>query len=175
MPKTYNTIPTTTTGSVYTAAAHNNIVTNVNNYRVPPMCITTGVNTSQSFTHANAADVQFNGVDTVDTDDIHNPSSNSDQFVIATAGVYQVSFALIINTTTVTSLLATVSKNAGGVFESGSSSPLSASAARWSIAGAVECVAGDVIRARVYQTSTSSVSQTLFSARMSLVWLGQVS
>jgi hypothetical protein len=38
MAKTYNTIPTVSTGDVYTATAHNNIVTNVNNYRVPPAC-----------------------------------------------------------------------------------------------------------------------------------------
>jgi hypothetical protein len=37
--KTYNSIPSVATGDVYTAAAHNNIVTNVNNYRVPPACI----------------------------------------------------------------------------------------------------------------------------------------
>lgn len=36
MPKTYNTIATVATGDVYTATAHNAIVTNVNNYRVPP-------------------------------------------------------------------------------------------------------------------------------------------
>jgi hypothetical protein len=36
MAKTYNSIPTVSTGDVYTATAHNNIVENVNNYRVPP-------------------------------------------------------------------------------------------------------------------------------------------
>jgi hypothetical protein len=36
VPKTYNTIPSVSTGDVYTATSHNAIATNVNNYRVPP-------------------------------------------------------------------------------------------------------------------------------------------
>ena len=37
MPKTYNTISTFTSGQVLTAAQMNEIGTNVNNYRVPPL------------------------------------------------------------------------------------------------------------------------------------------
>lgn len=38
MAKTYNSIPTVATGDLLTATAWNNQATNVNNYRVPPMC-----------------------------------------------------------------------------------------------------------------------------------------
>jgi len=139
----------------------------------PPMCITTGINTSQTLAHGSFTNLQFTGADTVDTDNIHNPASNSDQFVIATAGVYSVGGSLIINSTAVTALLLAITKNGSGQAEIGSGSPLTASAARFSVSGITQCVAGDVIRLSVYQESTSSGSRVPFSGRMSLALLGK--
>jgi hypothetical protein len=81
MPKTYNTIPTTTTGSVYTAAAHNNIVTNVNNYRVPPLVrVRKNANQSVSGLTILSWDVQDH-----DTDDMW---ASGTTITAKTAGVY---------------------------------------------------------------------------------------
>ena len=41
MAKDYNTFSDVSTGDVYTAAAHNLLLENVENYRVPPSCLLT--------------------------------------------------------------------------------------------------------------------------------------
>lgn len=84
MPKTYNSIPTVSTGDVYTATAHNNIVTNVNNYRVPPMC---RVLRSSDWTYSGTY-IEWNA-EQYDTDGMFTPSSTS--VTIQTDGVYSVS------------------------------------------------------------------------------------
>lgn len=86
MPKTYNSIPTVSTGDVYTATAHNNIVTNVNNYRVPPTALISRV-TTQSIPNSTLTAVQFTA-EGWDTDDMATLASNNDRLTIKTAGLY---------------------------------------------------------------------------------------
>jgi hypothetical protein len=172
---TYNSIPSVATGDVYTAAAHNNIVTNVNNYRVPPMCFTTGVNTSQTLTHAATTSIQFTGADTVDTDDIHNPSSNSDRFTVTTAGLYVATGYLQINTTGITAGLVSLNVNGTVRYENGTSSPLSASAMRMSVSGIMNLAENDIVRFNVYQESSGSVNRNPALGTFGIAWLGQAS
>jgi len=139
------------------------------------MCVTTGINTSQTLTHASSTNLQFTGADTHDTDEIHNPSSNSDQFIAKTAGIYAVSGLLLINSTGVTQMGLSITKNAGSVVETGSASPVWQSAARLGVSALVACAANDVVRLSVYQESSGSANRNPFSGNMSMVWLGQVS
>ena len=91
MPKTYNTIPTVSTGDVYTATAHNNIVTNVNNTRVPPAVRLTG---SANLTGYGSGNVITYNTETYDTDDMHSTSTNTSRITFQTAGVYLVVFSV---------------------------------------------------------------------------------
>ena len=175
MAKTYNTISTFTSGQILTATQMNGIGTNVNNYRVPPMCFTTGVNTSQTLTHGAFTNIQFTGADTVDTDDIHNPSSNSDRFTVTTAGVYVVTAYIQINATGITTGLLNITVNAAGVYENGTSSPLSASAMRMGVSGILNLAANDIVRFSVYQESSGSANRNPALASFGISWLGQAS
>ena len=89
MAKDYNSFTDVATGDVYTAAAHNLILENINNYRVPPMCMATRSGT-QSALNTTFTAVQFNGTDKYDTDSMHDPASNNTRITINTAGVYVV-------------------------------------------------------------------------------------
>lgn len=175
MAKTYPAIGPFAPGDILTAATMTNIDTNLENQRVPSMCITTAVNTSQSLTNASFVGVEFTGADAVDTDAMHNPASNPSRFTINTAGVYVVEFYLVINSTAVVSAVVALGKNGAGVSENGTGSPISASAMRMSVGAIIEAAAGDYIEPLVYQASSPAAARNPFTGRMSLAWLGQVS
>jgi hypothetical protein len=175
MPYTYNTLSNVTVGSVLTASDYNDALENIGNYRVPPLCVTTGINTSQTLTHASSTNLQFTGADSHDTDDIHNPSSNSDQFIAKTAGIYAVSGSLIINSTGVTQMGLSITRNDSNVVQTGSASPVWQSAARLGVSALVVCAANDVVTLSVYQESSGSANRNPFGGNMSMVWVGQVS
>lgn len=93
MPKTYNTFTNVSTGDPLPATTFNNLLTNVANYRVPPMCVlqnstaqTIALTTQTALTYPLAAEI-------VDTDDMHNTSSNTSRITINTAGIYIITCA----------------------------------------------------------------------------------
>lgn len=175
MPKTYTTAGSAVAGDVYTASAHNVIVTDVNNFIVPSMCVTTGVNTAQSFAHATFTTVQFNGADSIDTDAIHDTVTNNTRFTCNTTGLYIVTFTAQINSTVVTQYILDLRLNATSSIGE-NASPLAASAARGSVSALIHLTAAtDYIEARIYQESTGATARTVASARMSLCWIGRQS
>lgn len=90
MAKTYNTISSVSTGDVYTATQHNSIVTNVNNYRVPPMCRITKSGTTRPFSSSTSAIAMDNGTTNgYDTDGMYSAAANT-RITIKTAGIYVV-------------------------------------------------------------------------------------
>lgn len=88
MAKDYNTFTDVSTGDVYTAATHNLILENVNNYRVPPMCKATK-NAVQSIPATTATVITF-ATEDYDTDDMHSTSVNTSRITVNTSGVYTV-------------------------------------------------------------------------------------
>ena len=88
MALTYNTLGTVAPGDVLRAnsgtAAYNSLITNVNNYRVPPMMRATRVAAQSIANNANGA-VRFD-TQTFDTDGMFAPTSNVITF--PTAGIY---------------------------------------------------------------------------------------
>jgi hypothetical protein len=62
MAKTYNTFTDVATGEVLTATNFNNVLENVGNYRVPPMCRAVR-STNQSFASGALAAVNFDAED----------------------------------------------------------------------------------------------------------------
>jgi hypothetical protein len=84
MPKTYTAAGSATAGEVYTSSAHNVIVTNVNNFIVPPIVKATRL-TTQSINNSTDTFVTWTAQE-IDTDDCFAPTS--DTITIQTAGVY---------------------------------------------------------------------------------------
>lgn len=185
MAKTYNSIPTVSTGDVYTATAHNNIVENSNNYRVPPMVKVGRNGSNQSITPGASAYVQWNNASAAyDTDGMWSSGSNT-RLTVQTPGIYAatwgifvgwtgVSFSCELNLTHTTSggTETTIAQdfwylnNDNAVFSYSST-----------ITGYFPCVAGDYFRAKwanqVNGTSTvvGGAAVSFFSA----TWLGQAS
>jgi hypothetical protein len=95
MAKTYTAAGSATAGDVYTATAHNVIVTDVNNLIVPPMVQCTR---SSDLSYTSGANITWNS-ETYDTDAMHDTSSNTDRITIQTAGVYIVSLTLYLTFT----------------------------------------------------------------------------
>ena len=89
MAKTYNTISSVSTGDVYTATQHNSIVTNVNNYRVPPMARITKNGTTRPYTSATAIAFDNGTTNGYDTDGMYSAGANT-RLTVQTAGVYLV-------------------------------------------------------------------------------------
>jgi hypothetical protein len=185
MPKTYNTIPTTTTGSVYTAAAHNNIVTNVNNYRVPPMCRVRRSGTASSAITPSGSTTGFlewNTQDVDTEDDEMWTSGSATRITVRTAGFYlvNVNFVLDFTGTSTIQQSALVHTTSGG-----SETRIAAVYYAYSQLGVLvhtmtstfSAAVGDYFRVRV-EAVTGGSSITLRAdptCVFSAAWLGQVS
>jgi|688.fasta_scaffold1060402_1 hypothetical protein len=87
MPKTYTAAGTVSAGDVYTAAAHNIIATDVNNFIVPPAARVG--NTANITSYTNNTDITWN-TETYDTDEMHSTSTNTARITINTPGIYSV-------------------------------------------------------------------------------------
>ena len=91
MAQTYNTFSNVTVGSVLTASDYNDVLENIGNYRVPPMCLLRRTSNSANLTQSTTHTIDFataNAVEVVDTDDMHSLVSNSTRITPTTAGVY---------------------------------------------------------------------------------------
>ena len=90
MAKTYNTISTFTSGQILTATQMNGLGTNVNNYRVPPIC---RVKRSGNLNYTGGTDIAWNAED-YDTDSMHDNSTNNARITVTTAGVYLLTMSI---------------------------------------------------------------------------------
>ena len=86
MPKTYTAAGSATAGDVYTAAAHNIIVTDVNNFIVPPAC-RLQQSAAQTVPDSTTTALAF-GNEIYDTDGMHDNATNNSRITIQTAGIY---------------------------------------------------------------------------------------
>lgn len=180
MAKTYNSIPTVSTGDVYTATAHNNIVTNVNNYRVPPTAI--AVRTTASAAYTLGTNISFESATASgghDTDSIWAAGSPT-LLTIQTTGVYLITFngyVTMASTGGVQTIV--IMKGANSMCEM--YLPNSGTNHLWSISHVASLVAGDTLAFRhtnggsgaatIYGGASNSNTQT----RAGITWLGQVS
>jgi hypothetical protein len=97
MAKTYNTISTFTSGQVLTAAQMNEIGTNSNNFRVPPMCRVVR-NATQSIANSTETFVTWPTLVT-DTEAPGDPiyaAGSSDRLTIRTEGLYVVTASVLV-------------------------------------------------------------------------------
>lgn len=88
MAKSYPDIGTFTSGQILTAATMNDVGTNLDNLRSPPICI---LAKSISITNAGVTwDFPLAGDEEVDTDGMHSIVTNTTRITPTTAGVYLV-------------------------------------------------------------------------------------
>lgn len=169
MAKTYNTFTNVATGDVYTASQHNAILTNLGNYRVPPMC---SVYFGTASTYTQDTDISWTAQDFTNTDGMWTSGAN---ITVQTAGLYLVTF-----TGRATS---TISAGARAVLNLATSPSVhgqeqTTTDFRWSISLVRSFAVSDTIAARVQWSGSGTVTlQGTASLRPTLTatWLGQVS
>jgi hypothetical protein len=183
---TYNKFGTVAPGDVLRAtsgtAAYNGMITNVNNYRVPPIAryrrtavqgIPDNTDTLVAWTN-----------EIVNTDGMVNTSG---AITVKTAGAYIITLGLVFapNTTGIRAGIVTVNSTSTGA----DSSPLAfsvnnsgAGVSANSASAIVNLAADDVIRAYAFQNSTATLNISGSSSnlnrgatQLSLAWIGQVS
>jgi hypothetical protein len=179
MAKTYNTISTFTSGQVLTAAQMNEIGTNVNNYRVPPMC-RVSLSGNQSIANTTLTDLSWATQD-VDTDGMFAPTSTT--ITIQTAGLYLLNANVLWSTaSTVGQRHMVITRNAAANAETPAiAGSIAASVSAgvngyFSASAMVSCAVNDTIKVNVYQNSGSPLNVVAgTSTQFSVAWLGQVS
>ena len=176
MPKTYNTIPTVSTGDVYTATAHNNIVANVNNYRVAPACAAYH-SAAQSIPNATATAVLLNS-EYYDTDDMHSTASLTSRITIATAGIYQLTANVLFDIGGTGMRDVAFYKNGATTYRG--SSTLNITASFFTSVNAtttMSLAASDYIEVYVYHTQGTALNirGDANGVHFTATWLGQVS
>jgi len=100
MAKTYNTLGTVAPGDVLRAnsgtAAYNGVITNINNFRVPPMCRVYRATTLTPYTAGSAITWD---AESFDTDGMHDAVTNTSRITANTAGVYSFTGSVRVDTT----------------------------------------------------------------------------
>jgi hypothetical protein len=166
MAKTYNTIPTVSTGDVYTATAHNNIVTNVNNYRVPPAV---SVYYGTATTYTQDTDIVWTNQD-YDTDDMWASGAS---VTIQTTGLYLVTFTGRATSTSTAGARAVLLLSGD---PDAQASEQTTADYRWSISVVRSLTAADTVTARVQWSGTVTMQgNTNLRPTLTVTWLGQVS
>jgi hypothetical protein len=185
MAKTYNTIPTVSTGDVYTATSHNNIVENVNGYRVPPMVRATRAAAQSIANNANGA-VRFD-TQTFDTDDMFAATSNVITF--PTAGIYLLTANMtwdanatglrvvgIYHNPTLSANTDAATVTAGTRIAHATNAAINGAATNLFTATTYEFAANDTACMSCFQTSGGSLNtRTDDLPTFTATWLGQVS
>ena len=175
MAKIYNTFTNVATGDPLPATTFNNLLTNVANYRVPPVVITSGINTSQSIANTTDTYLQWTGTPGVDTDSFWSSGANT-RFTCNTAGIYQVNAAFQINSNAVSVLYINITLNGGTVVATGvgnTAAPSQNGVARVAVSGIANVTAGQYFEVAVLQTS--GASRNPYVGHFSAAWLGQAS
>lgn len=182
MAKTYTAAGSAVAGDVYTAAAHNVIVTDVNNFIVPPMCrmvltsprgITANTHTSITFNTDMREDY--------DTDGMLATAAGS-KITVQTAGIYSCTAAIGWGTSSVGTRFARIYRVRSGTEIAFAISEVPAHPAGvidHSLAGMIECNAGDTIELGCFQSTAGLLNviqegayQTTFLA---VKWIGRTS
>jgi len=173
--KTYNTFTDVETGDIYPAATHNQILENVENYRVPPSCRvkqTTGTVVND----ASPAIAAF-GAEDFDTDGMHDNSTNNSRVTIQTAGVYLIiasaAYTAGVSDDASMSLLKNGSGGIGGYTSWGPSN----TGAGMTTSLLIELAFSDYIELSLYQNNSANTPRTTDTTQTFLmaIWQGQAS
>ena len=185
MAKTFtSSLPTVSTGDVYQATSHNNIVTTLNNHTVPPMA-TVPLTSNQSVTNNadtvlgfQAAVINPGSDITVTSGAVSTTYANGGKITVSTTGVYLVSYCIQFD-------LNTTGVRAASIALNGTGSPSSALGSGWAQSIGVNAsttlqnsvlislTAADYIQLAVRQTSGGSLNSCASASYINLVWVGK--
>jgi D-alanyl-D-alanine dipeptidase len=189
MAKTYNTLAgDVSAGSVLTASAYNQLLTNARNYRIPPMCILHRT-TAQTISNNTETVVQY-GTAAVDTGATESPADAmattgaSARITIKTAGVYQVSLQVAWTSVASTFIRASWIKWTSGATIrriAPAEYKVTDGSVATSMSTAVSLAVNDTLEGLVYHDRGSNLDIALYGGAgnlasvLSAVWIGQVS
>jgi len=175
MAKTYPDIGTFSPGDILTAATMNEVGTNLDNHRVPPMCRVKQTS-GQQVNDASPAIAAFNAED-FDTDAMHDNSTNNSRVTIKTAGVY-----LIIASAAYTAgvsddaSMSLLKNGAGGIGGYTSWGPANTGAGM-TTSLLIQLAVNDYIELSLYQNNSANTPRTTDTTQTFImaIWQGQVS
>ncbi len=185
MAKTYTAAGSAVAGDVYTAAAHNVIVTDVNNFIVPPAVRATR---SAALSVANATIVAINfGVETYDTDGMFGGSGTT--FTVQTSGLYIVTATVAFGANATGQRFIFIGVNptlsgSGDTTQITSSTRIASTTAIGAsatiqhpccVSGTYAFTAGDTVALGVYQTSGGvlGIEVVQETPQMAMTWVGR--
>lgn len=182
MAKTYNTFTDVATGDVLTATNFNNVLENVNNYRVPPMVQVRRTSNLTSYAADAAITWQSALYDTESpSDPMWAASPNATRVTVKTAGIYAVTFTgRATGSATITLGNARIKLN-GSFVSDHFIPPFGGTAIQFSVTDVLNLAATDFIEAAVGLVGGSAyvvegnASYSAAQTRLSLSWLGQAS
>jgi hypothetical protein len=175
MPKTYTAAGSATAGEVYTASAHNVIVTNVNNFIVPP-AVRAVRTADQTIANATTVAIEFTATDEFDTDDMHSTSTNPGRITIATAGVYIITATVNIAASNSNGIYRLVAIRKNGGNEIATQNPGGLSDARVTVTVTDSAAVNDYYEAVVYQDSSANATLNAIGsirAAFTAIWVGR--
>lgn len=149
-------------------------VTGVNNLIVPPICV---LNTS-TLTVANATTVDATfSTESVDTDSMHDTSTNTNRITVNTTGVYVVTGMVGFANSSSGRRLFQIRRNnstAAGDLYTAEAAPVSTGESNLSLSFMISLTAGsDYLNLIIYQSSGGSMSNV--TVNFSAAWIGRTS
>lgn len=175
MAKTYNTFTNVSAGSVLTASDYNNVLENVGNYRVPPMCQV--YRSSDLTSYSSAAAISWNA-EAFDTDGMWSSGTN---VTVNTTGVYHVNFYYYFSgSATISSAIALLNVDGVNVGEQ-HSVVTSGVNVLGSLDLTLSLTATDVLTAAISASGGSAyivngdASTSNQQSRLTVTWIGQAS
>jgi hypothetical protein len=163
MAKTYTAAGTVVAGEVYTAAAHNIIATDVNNFIVPPMArlrLTANVSFTNS-THGTVGFKNTNATEDYDTDGMITLSGSNSAITINTAGVYSCQAAVNFAANVTGVRIGRIVRSRSAVLTAISTfsfTPTNGGEFHSPLAGSIECEVGDIIDLYCFQSSGGALN-----------------
>ena len=166
MAKTYTAAGSATAGDVYTASAHNVIVTDVNNLIVPAYCEIARVAT-QTINDATDTDISFD-TEVHDTDGMFAPTSTT--ITVNTTGIYVITAEIGLNTTV--DIRGDIILYIGGVVKA--REVQYGTSERFGMSHIEAITAGTTMKVTTYLDNTANTSRNL-TARFRAAWIGRTS
>lgn len=133
------------------------------------LCMTEGIDTSQSVANGTGVALQFNGADILDADNMHSTSTNNTRFVFPSNGIYQVNGGWAINASTNAMWCAIVQ---GGTIKAWNGSGSGSSHNGVAYAGCstlIYATAGQYVELYGYQTNGSSAARVPYGGYMNII------
>lgn len=184
MAKTYNTFTNVSTGDVLTATNFNNVLTNVGNYRVPPICSVYRNAALSQTSSGNYQAVSFDtehftntGTGDSPTDPMWQSGTNPTRITFRTTGIYQVTGSATFNGNATGLRAIRINRN-GSSAAYGTLVPANSVINYLTVSAIIEATAvTDYVELAVYQDTGGNLAYQVGSdvMRFSAVWVGQKS